>query len=56
MQYSPTSQIFIAGGIKYFWLGDAKAQSGSQFGTQDYIAQFEENNVVAYGLKIDYRF
>ncbi|MFC2995936.1 outer membrane protein transport protein [Acinetobacter sichuanensis] len=56
LQYSPTAQTFIAGGIKYFWLGNANAQSGSQFGTNDYIAQFEDNNAIAYGLKIGYRF
>ena len=25
-QYSPTSQYFISVGVKYYWLGDAKAQ------------------------------
>jgi long-chain fatty acid transport protein len=31
VQYSPAANYFIAGGVKYFWLGDAKAQSGAQF-------------------------
>ena len=55
-QFSPTPQTFIAGGVKYFWLGDAKAQSGSQFDTDSYVAEFEDNTALAYGLKIGYRF
>lgn len=55
-QFSPTPQTFIAGGVKYFWLGDAKAQSGAQFGTDAYVAEFEDNDAWAYGLKIGYRF
>lgn len=56
VQYSPTPQTFIAGGVKYFWLGDAKAQSGAQFNTPEYVANFEDNNAIAYGLKLGYRF
>lgn len=56
VQYSPTPNYFIAGGVKYFWLGDAKAQSGSQFNTPNYVAEFENNDAIAYGLKIGYKF
>lgn len=56
VQYSPTAQTFIAGGVKYFWLGDAKAQSGSQFNTPNSVAKFEDNDALAYGLKIGYKF
>ncbi|MEN8427494.1 outer membrane protein transport protein [Acinetobacter schindleri] len=56
LQYSPTPATFIAGGVKYFWLGDAKAQTGAQAGDSAYVAQFEDNNALAYGLKIGYRF
>ena len=56
VQYSPAPNYFIAGGVKYFWLGDAKAQSGSQFNTSGYVAEFEDNNAIAYGLKIGYKF
>lgn len=56
VQYSPTPSTFIAGGVKYFWLGDAKAQSGSQFNTPGYVAEFENNDAIAYGLKIGYKF
>ena len=56
VQYSPAPNYFIAGGVKYFWLGDAKAQSGSQFNTSGYVAEFEDNNAIAYGFKIGYKF
>jgi long-chain fatty acid transport protein len=56
LQFSPAPNYFIAGGVKYFWLGDAKAQSGAQFGTDTSVATFEDNDALAYGLKIGYRF
>jgi len=56
VQYSPTPQTFIAGGVKYFWLGDAKAQTGAQAGTDQYVAEFSDNNAIAYGLKLGYKF
>lgn len=57
VQYSPTPQTFIAGGVKYFWLGDAKAQTGAQAGEDSrYVAEFTDNNAIAYGLKIGYKF
>lgn len=55
-QYSPTPQTFIAGGVKYFWLGDAKAQTGAQAGGDQYVAEFKDNHAIAYGLKMGYRF
>lgn len=56
LQYSPTPATFIAGGVKYFWLGDAKAQTGAQAGTNAHVASFTDNNAIAYGLKLGYRF
>ena len=56
VQYSPTPATFISGGVKYFWLGDAKAQAASQFNTDAYLADFTDNNAIAYGLKMGYRF
>ncbi len=56
LQYSPTPQTFIAGGVKYFWLGDAKAQTGAQAGGDEYVADFSDNNAIAYGLKLGYKF
>ncbi|MEB6678618.1 outer membrane protein transport protein [Acinetobacter lwoffii] len=56
LQYSPTSATFIAGGVKYFMLGDAKAQTGAQAGSSEYVAEFEDNKAWAYGLKMGYRF
>lgn len=55
-QYSPAANYFVQGGVKYFWLGDAKAQTGAQAGGDDYVAKFEGNNALAYGLKVGYRF
>ena len=55
-QFSPTPQTFIAGGVKYFWLGDAKAQSAAQFDTANYVAEFKDNHAIAYGLKMGYKF
>jgi long-chain fatty acid transport protein len=56
LQFSPAPNYFIAGGVKYFWLGDADAQSGAQFNTPVTIAKFEDNHALAYGLKMGYRF
>ena len=56
MQYNPTPATFIAGGVKYFWLGDAQAQTGAQFDTANYVAEFNDNHALAYGLKMGYRF
>ncbi|OUY10708.1 transporter [Acinetobacter indicus] len=56
VQYSPAPNYFIAGGVKYFMLGDAKAQTGAQAGSSDYVAEFEDNDAWGYGLKIGYRF
>lgn len=55
-QYSPAPEYFVAGGVKYFWLGDAKAQTGAQAGGEQIVAEFENNNAIAYGLKMGYRF
>ena len=56
LQYSPAANYFIAGGVKYFWLGDAKAQSAAQFNTDNYVADFTGNNAIAYVMKIGYKF
>ena len=56
VQFSPAANYFISGGVKYFWLGDAKAQSSAQFNTDSYLADFTDNHAIAYGMKIGYRF
>ncbi|MFW1857747.1 outer membrane protein transport protein [Acinetobacter defluvii] len=57
VQYSPTPATFIAGGVKYFWLGDADAQTGAQAGeSHRKVASFSDSNAIAYGLKIGYKF
>lgn len=50
-QYSPAENYFIQAGVKYFWLGDAEAQTGG-----DVKASFEDNHALGYGMKIGYRF
>ena len=52
VQYSPTPSSFIAGGVKYLWLGDAKAQTGAHSAA----GNFNDNHAMAYGLKIGQRF
>ncbi|WQI98830.1 hypothetical protein Q7C11_10170, partial [Acinetobacter schindleri] len=52
VQYSPTPATFIAGGVKYFWLGDATALTVAN----PEVGEFEDNNAIGYGLKIGYRF
>ncbi|MFW2044615.1 outer membrane protein transport protein [Acinetobacter variabilis] len=57
LQYSPTPATFIAGGVKYFWLGDAKSQTAAQVGEDNRIVgDFQDNHAIAYGLKMGYRF
>lgn len=51
-QFSPTPQTFIAGGVKYFWLGDADVQTGAHSAA----GTFNDNNAIAYGLKMGYKF
>lgn len=51
-QFSPTPSTFIAGGVKYFWLGDADAVTGAHSAA----GKFSSNNAVAYGLKMGYKF
>lgn len=52
VQYSPTPSSFIAGGVKYLWLGDANAQTGAHSAA----GQFSDNNAIAYGLRLGQRF
>ena len=56
LQFSPAANYFVAGGVKYFWLGDAKAQTAAQAGSDASVANFEDNTAVAVGLKLGYRF
>ena len=55
-QYSPTPATFIQAGARYFWMGDAQAQSASWFGTERYDADFKDNTAIGYSLKIGYKF
>jgi len=55
-QYSPAKDYFLQAGVRYFWLGDAKAQTGAQADTPEYVAKFEKNYAIGYAVKIGYRF
>ena len=50
-QYNPTKQMFVQGGVKYFDLGDAKAQTGGSI-----KGNFEGNHAIGYGVKVGYKF
>ena len=52
VQFSPAENYFVAGGVKYFWLGDADAVTGAHSAA----GKFEDNDAIAYGLKMGYRF
>jgi hypothetical protein len=62
VQYNPTADYFIAGGVKYQWIGDATAQDGTYYipvpGASEIAQQgdYRNNNAIGYGLKIGYRF
>lgn len=56
VQYSPTKNFYVSAGAKYLWLGDAKAQVSSKTGTPAYDGDFKDNNAVAVGVKVGYRF
>lgn len=52
LRYSPAPQVELSGGIKYFWLGDAKAETGAH----SYAGDFDGNDALAFGMKLGYRF
>ncbi|WP_052585454.1 OmpP1/FadL family transporter [Acinetobacter haemolyticus] len=61
-QFNPAPNYFIAAGMKYYWLGDAKSEDGTYYLPIEGIkpiaeqAEFKNNHAIAYGLKIGYRF
>lgn len=59
-QFSPAPNYFIAAGVKYFMLGDATAHTGAYSipgnAQNAQVAEFEDNDAWAYGLKMGYRF
>lgn len=52
LRYSPTPKVEISAGIKYFWLGDAKAQTGAY----TYAGDFKNNSAMAGGVKLGLNF
>ncbi|NUF17031.1 OmpP1/FadL family transporter [Acinetobacter lactucae] len=61
-QFNPAPNYFIAAGVKYFWLGDTKAEGGGYYlpieGIKEFSeqAEFKNNRAIAYALKFGYRF
>ncbi|OTL12581.1 transporter [Acinetobacter nosocomialis] len=61
-QFNPAPNYFIAAGVKYFWLGDTKAEGGGYFlpieGIKEFSeqAEFKDNHAIAYALKFGYCF
>ncbi len=52
VRYTPTSQIELSGGIKYYWLGDAKGTVAKRF----IVSDFKDNNTLGMGFKFGYHF
>lgn len=52
LRYNPTPKVEISAGIKYFWLGDAEAQTGAH----SYAGDFENNNAIVGGVKFGLNF
>lgn len=61
-QFNPAPNYFIAGGVKYFWLGDVTSEDGTYYLPIEGIktvaeqAEFRNNHALAYVLKFGYRF
>lgn len=62
VQFNPAKNYFIAGGIKYYWLGDTKTEDGTYYlpieGIKPFAEQadFKDNHAIGYGMKFGYRF
>lgn len=52
VRFSPAENYFIGAGVKYFWLGDADAVTGAHSSA----GKFTNNDAIAYGLNIGYKF
>ncbi|MHA3893319.1 OmpP1/FadL family transporter [Acinetobacter sp. GXMZU3951] len=52
VRFSPAENYFIGAGVKYFWLGDADAVTGAHSAA----GTFTDNNAIAYGLNVGYKF
>lgn len=50
-QYNLTQKSFVQAGVKYYGLGDAKAQTGGAI-----QGHFENNHAIGYGVKLGYKF
>ncbi|HEX5380893.1 MULTISPECIES: OmpP1/FadL family transporter [Acinetobacter] len=52
VRFSPAENYFIGAGVKYYWLGDADAVTGAHSAA----GTFTDNNAIAYGLNVGYKF
>lgn len=52
VRFSPAENYFIGAGVKYYWLGDADAVTGAHSAA----GTFTDNNAIAYGLNLGYKF
>ncbi|TMN17215.1 outer membrane protein transport protein [Pseudoxanthomonas sp. X-1] len=52
LRYSPTPKIDLSAGVKYFWLGDATAETGAH----SYAGDFKDNSAMAVGVKMGLHF
>lgn len=51
--YNINEKFVLSGGVSYTWLGDAKPETGTPDTAR---ADFEDNDAVAVGFKVGYRF
>ncbi len=60
LRYNPVKDWDVSVGAKYFWLGDAKAETGAHSvpGNEQasYAGDFKDGHAIAYGLKVGYHF
>ncbi|WP_375262600.1 OmpP1/FadL family transporter [Palleronia sp.] len=53
LSYDVNESLTIAGGVRYVWLGDASAETGTPDTAR---ANFEDSHVVGVGMQVGYRF
>ncbi len=60
LRYTPVKDWDVSLGAKYYWVGDAKAESGAHSvpGNEaaSYAGDFKDSHAIAYGLKVGYHF
>ena len=51
MAYNVNEKFTVSGGVRYVWLGDAQPETADTA-----RAEFTDNNAVAVGMSVAYRF